>query len=86
MRYDKKVKHLIYFAKKHLGKPYKFGARSYEAPKYFDCSSFVQYLYKRIGVDLPRTALEQIDCGRPIKINDLQPGDLVFKKGNGRAL
>lgn len=83
---SKKVKlqqRLIYFAKKNLGKPYKYGAKLYQAPKVFDCSSFTQYLYKRIGVDLPRTALDQAHLGKRIdpKKEDLQPGDLIFIKG-----
>ena len=74
---------LVFFAKKHLGKPYKFGAKLSEAPKHFDCSSFVQYLYKRDGTDLPRTALDQAYVGRkiePIK-ERLEVGDLLFFKG-----
>jgi len=73
---------LVYFAKKHLGKPYKYGASAYEAPKFFDCSSFLKYLYKRIGVDLPRTALDQASKGRKIEKNEkLEIGDLIFIKG-----
>lgn len=73
----------MYFARKHLGKPYKFGANPSEAPKTFDCSSFVQYLYKRIGINLPRTALDQASVGKVIKPRkDLfQVGDLFFFRG-----
>ncbi len=74
---------LSYFARKHLGKPYKFGAKAYEAPKTFDCSSFVQYLYKKIDIDLPRTALDQATKGKKIEPNKnlLEVGDLIFFKG-----
>ena len=77
-------KKLVYFAKKHLGKPYKYGAKLREAPKVFDCSSFVRYLYKRIGIDLPRTALEQAHLGKKVKPEKekLQVGDLIFIKGS----
>ena len=80
---EKLQKRLVHFARKHLGKPYKYGARPWEAPRVFDCSSFVQYLYKRIGIDLPRTALEQAHFGRKVDIKKekLQPGDLIFLKG-----
>jgi len=80
---EKLQKRLIYFAKKHLGKPYKYGASPSAAPKIFDCSSFIQYLYRRIGIDLPRTALEQAHLGKKInpKKEKLQPGDLIFIKG-----
>ncbi len=74
---------LVYFARKHLGKPYKYGSKPYEAPKTFDCSSFVQYLYKRIGINLPRTSLDQASVGKTIepKKEPLQAGDLLFIKG-----
>lgn len=75
---------LVYFAKKHLGKPYKYGAKPYEAPGAFDCSSFVQYLYKMIGITLPRTAIEQATLGKkvPPSAKNLKIGDLIFVKGS----
>lgn len=79
-----KEQRLKKYAIKNLGKPYKYGAKLYEAPKVFDCSSFVQYLYKRISVDLPRTALEQARLGKKIqpKKENLRIGDLIFIKGS----
>jgi len=78
-----KKNRLIYFARKHLGKPYKLGANPSEAPKVFDCSSFVQYLYRRIGISLPRTALNQASVGKTIGSEKelLEVGDLLFFKG-----
>ena len=78
-----KKNRLIYFARKHLGKPYKLGTNSFEAPKVFDCSSFVQYLYGRIGIRLPRTALDQASVGKTIGSEQelLEVGDLLFFKG-----
>lgn len=79
---NKKLR-LVFFARKHLGKPYKFGAKYYEAPKTFDCSSFIQYLYSMIGIKLPRTALDQASVGKNIELRkkNLQVGDLLFFKG-----
>lgn len=45
----------------------------------FDCSGLVQYNYKLIGYNLPRTAQEQYNA--TIKIANPQPGDLIFFKG-----
>lgn len=80
---DRKRARLVLFARKHLGKPYKFGAKVKEAPKTFDCSSFVQYLYQRIGIKLPRTALDQASSGKKMltKKDNLKIGDLLFFKG-----
>ena len=79
----KYLQRLVFFARRHLGKPYKYGAPSWKAPKVFDCSSFAQYLYKRIGVDLPRTALDQAHLGTSVDIrkDELQTGDLIFTRG-----
>ncbi len=44
----------------------------------FDCSGFVQYIYKNFGIDLPRTSMDQINKGKSVNINNLAKGDLVF--------
>lgn len=38
---------IIEEAKKLIGKPYKYGA---DGPDEFDCSGFVQYVYKKVGL------------------------------------
>jgi len=83
MSLSKKQEKLVHFARKHLGKPYKYGAKPYEAPKIFDCSSFTQYLYKQIGTNLPRTALDQAHQGKRVEptLKELKIGDLIFIKG-----
>jgi cell wall-associated NlpC family hydrolase len=44
----------------------------------FDCSGLVQYVYGRLGVELPRVTYDQWHAGRHVKRADLRPGDLVF--------
>lgn len=74
--------HLIERAKKFVGTPYKYGASTaFDAPKLFDCSSFVKYLYREIGIELPRVTIDQIQVGKSVSQKELQPGDLVFAKG-----
>jgi cell wall-associated NlpC family hydrolase len=36
--------------------------------------------YKNAGVVLPRTSIEQSKVGQEIKLNEAQPGDLIFFK------
>ena len=72
-------------AKKLIGRPYKLGAKENEAPKYFDCSSFVQYLYKKTGIIIPRCSEAQAEIGKEIKRADLQKCDLIFVKGKGNV-
>jgi peptidoglycan endopeptidase LytE len=74
-----KQKILASVALKNLGKPYFYGARPDEAPKRFDCSSFVQYLYRLVGVDLPRNSIDQAACGRRVReTKKLEVWDLLF--------
>lgn len=73
----KKKKKLLYEIKKHLGKPYVYGASSNDINK-FDCSSFVQKVFKDIGIKLPRTSKEQSNISSKIKLNSLELGDLIF--------
>lgn len=69
------VPNLISFANRFLGTPYYWGGTS---PSGFDCSGFVQYVFAREGISLPRTSEEQFATGVSIPESALQPGDLVF--------
>lgn len=56
--------------------PYVFGGSS---PKFgLDCSSFTMYVYKKLGIKLPRTARAQFNVGMPVDRKHLKVGDLVF--------
>lgn len=63
------------FARKELGKPYRFGAAGPEA---YDCSGLTGAAWKAAGVTLPRTSQAQIRVGKPVAKSDLRAGDLVF--------
>jgi len=63
-----------------LGAPYKFGG---SGPTAFDCSGLVQFVYDELGIDVPRTAAEQYRAVTPVKLAELEPGDLVFFKTHG---
>lgn len=57
------------------GAPYRNGGST---PEGFDCSGFVQYVFGRHGLAMPRETREQFRVGRSVKRDDLAPGDLVF--------
>ena len=66
------------WAKKQLGKPYRFGATG---PDSFDCSGLTQGAWKAAGVSINRTSQAQFRNGRAVSKSELQPGDLVFFYG-----
>ncbi|MCT7949898.1 C40 family peptidase [Ancylothrix sp. C2] len=47
------------------------------APNY-DCSGLMQAAFLSVGVWLPRDAYQQEAFTEPLKISELQPGDLIF--------
>ncbi|HEX2250333.1 MAG TPA: C40 family peptidase [Gemmatimonadales bacterium] len=73
-------------AKQYLGTRYRYGG---ETPAVgFDCSGFVQYVYGRHGVELPRTSRLQAAAGEslPLEVAALKPGDLLLFASNGRGV
>ncbi len=78
---------LTALARSLVGVPYSYGAGGDEAPKTFDCSSFTQYLFHEIGIEIPRSSILQAadEHGKEIAPNadfsNLEAGDLVFMRG-----
>ena len=66
---------LIEDAKYFNGGKYVWGGTT---PKGFDCSGYVQYLFKKHNVNLPRTAWSQSKLGQKIVLSNLKTGDLLF--------
>jgi cell wall-associated NlpC family hydrolase len=62
-------------ASRLIGTPYRSGGSS---PAGFDCSGLVVYVYRELGVLLPRTAAEQRAALGRVPAEALAPGDLVF--------
>ena len=55
------------------GIPYVYGGTSTSG---FDCSGFTQYVFGKVGINLPRTAEEQRQAATPVSTPAV--GDLVF--------
>jgi cell wall-associated NlpC family hydrolase len=62
------------------GIPYRLGGTDVHG---FDCSGLVQYVFALYGIALPRIVHDQYRAGHRIRIDDLEPGDLVFFAPDG---
>jgi peptidoglycan endopeptidase LytE len=72
-----------------IGTPYIYGTSPEKAPQEFDCSSFIQYIYKNIGITLPRSSILQAADAQAAEIpvnvdySNLETGDVLFMRGEG---
>jgi cell wall-associated NlpC family hydrolase len=73
-------------ADRYVGTRYRYGGES--PAEGFDCSGFVQYVFARHGVELPRTSAQQAGAGRAVSGTGgaLQPGDLMFFDTEGHGV
>lgn len=69
-------------ARKHYGAAYRYGATG---PSRFDCSGFSSYVFRQLGVSLPRTSREQAAALRRIPVSQKAVGDLIFTYTGGRV-
>jgi cell wall-associated NlpC family hydrolase len=66
---------IVEYAKQFQGVPYVYGGVS---PRGFDCSGFVQYVFRNFNVKLERVSGDQAKMGAYVPKDMLMPGDLVF--------
>ena len=71
---------VVSIASSYAGTPYVYGGTT---PRGFDCSGFVQYVFSRVGISLPRTAQAQYGATQHIAKANKQPGDLIFMLESG---
>jgi cell wall-associated NlpC family hydrolase len=71
---------IIDIANNYGGVPYVRGGTT---PKGFDCSGYTQYVFRQLGVELPRTSQAQKAWADPVRFEDRQVGDLMFWQTGG---
>ncbi len=67
---------IIDYAREFLGSKYKYAGRDPKGG--FDCSGFTHYVMKKFDIKLSASSRDQEHQGAKIKVNDAQPGDLIF--------
>ncbi|MEV4864626.1 C40 family peptidase [Streptomyces ossamyceticus] len=85
-----KVQTAIRWALGQLGTPYQWGgsctdSHGSEPMGRCDCSSLMQQSYRAAGVTLTRTTYTQVKEGKPVSVDALRPGDLVFTEGTAKV-
>ena len=74
-----KASQVIAIAKQYVGVPYVSGGTS---PSGWDCSGFTSYVYKQVGVNLPRTSGAQKGAGQTVSRSEAKPGDIIWSPGH----
>jgi cell wall-associated NlpC family hydrolase len=83
---DASAARVLATANRYLGTRYRYGGGTPGAG--FDCSGFVQYVFGRHGIRLPRTSRLQASAGRsaPLDVTSLEPGDLLLFATRGTQI
>ena len=72
---EQKIDKVIQTARSYTGTPYKWGGTTRSG---MDCSGLLIRSFQSIDVTIPRTSADQSKYGKRIKVEDVEPGDLLF--------
>ena len=72
---------LVSYSIKFVGNPYVLGGTSLTDGA--DCSGYVQTIYKKFGVRMPRTSRQQAKVGTKVSTTNMKVGDLIFYASEG---
>lgn len=74
-----KREEVVAFAKKYLGTKYCYAGGSPESG--FDCSGYVNFVYKHFGIELPRSSSGFTNLGTPLNPEQFRVGDILVFYG-----
>lgn len=72
---SKKALKVIKEARTYAGTTYKLGGLDHHG---IDCSGLVVKSFEAAGTKLPRTSKDQSTTGKEVKLQNVEPGDLLF--------
>jgi cell wall-associated NlpC family hydrolase len=77
------AKQLVKTASENLGSDYRVGGIT---PEGFDCSGLIYATFLKFDIKLPRTSAEMSKMGEKLQSEEIQKGDLIFFKTNGKSI
>jgi cell wall-associated NlpC family hydrolase len=75
------VKQLINEASEELGANYRSGGIT---PQGYDCSGLMYATFLKFDITLPRSSVDMAKIGKKLDNDEIQKGDLIFFKTNGK--
>lgn len=75
------VNNIINTGRSFIGHKYTYGGTSPRSG--FDCSGFLQYIYKQNGIKIPRDTSGIFKAGTEVSLSSAKPGDIICSKGSG---
>jgi len=70
---------IIQFARSLTGIRYRYASASPETG--FDCSGFINYVFKQFDIQVPRSSAAFSTAGKTVNLENLMPGDLILFTG-----
>ena len=70
------------YSKQYVGVKYKYAGKD---PKGFDCSGFTSYVLQSEGINISSSSKVQATEGKPVPLNKVKPGDLIFFGKHGKV-
>lgn len=77
------VKQLINAASQNLGANYRSGGTTSDG---FDCSGLMYSTFRKFDISLPRSSNDMAKIGTKLDNNEIQKGDLIFFRTNGKSV
>jgi len=74
-----KADSLVLFAQKYIGVPYRSGGSS---PEGFDCSGYVNFVFRNNGIAVPRSSPELAKIGIEVPLSECRKGDIIIFAGS----